>query len=262
MATKKPPKIDIQQVYFDLDALWWDTVNERAGSGREAHDRLFGKDQVHPRLDAVGNMLRDYMKLYPGIIYSIADFAVSSGHEAVAFFAGRVAGYTGVRRRVLSEVPGELEIAKAARNLRATSIAELRLHQADEDFSKTIRSALNGWTENRAWIYRSIFQELHTQAGRRHVASGVPIDFPLLGQVQRGGMPWKVLKALEDAGGVAKRTTIRDLVAPFSSHNAKPDRKYFATLVSPDGDLTRRNLISINGSMLQLTPQGAEAIRD
>src|SRR5262245_59862322 len=85
------------EVFHELDMLWYDTQSGYWKRGIEAHEKLFGKKALRARLVALDARRGGFQQRFRGAVLQIADFAVTSGHEAVAFFAGRVAGHIGVR---------------------------------------------------------------------------------------------------------------------------------------------------------------------
>ena len=263
MTSKKAPEFDIMKVYFELDALCFDTTNGLYTAGLEAHEKLFGKEQVHASLEAADKKRREYMERFRGPVHQIADFAVTSGHEAVAFFAGRLAGFTSVRRRWITEARAEEQDALKSRVLLEQSRAELRLHQSGENFQSAVQDALRGWFENRSWISRSLAQELLPVDGdNRKQGRSDGANPPLPVRLQMDSMPWKILKALAAEGRAIPRQALFDRLAPSGQDRSKEDRKHITTLLSPSGKLVLRKLVKRSGSKVDITPQGAEAVAE
>lgn len=262
MAMRKLPKIDIQQVYDDLDALWWDTVNDGPVIGMEAYDRLFGKEAVLARLEGAEALRADFMRRFIGPVHGIADFAVTSGHEAVAFFGGRVSNYVRVRQRPLREIPLQIAEAEAANLRREATKAKAALHVAMEQFAQAVRSALNGWAEHRAWISRSLFQELllaDPTASASQMLSAKKAG--ALRALHERRLPIKILEALRDAGGSMTREDLRDAIAPEGSARSKQKRRALNNYFAPKGSLVVEGLISLHGKVVTLEAAGMEAIK-
>jgi hypothetical protein len=158
---------DALAICDELNDLRIETDGGSSTAGVYAHDELFGTSRLHARLVALGQMRASYKQRFAGgDVREIADFAVTSGHEAVAFFAGRLASYTRVRRSTIPRCRDEFAAARATDNPTAVTTTEIALHRAGEDFAKAVNSALQGWHEHYPWIRRSIEDERIRHQGR------------------------------------------------------------------------------------------------
>ena len=261
MKSKKVPEFDIMEICFELDALCYDTTNGIYSDGLEAHEKLFGKDNLHKRLQDAGEKLPDYMQRFDGPVHQIADFAVTSGHEAVAFFASRLASYTGLRKKWVTDERAASEIGLGSTLLHEHNHSPLRLEKAGENFLAAVQGALRGWFENRAWINRSIFKE-QLGAGLKPSAEGAIVDAQAHARrrIKRGGMPEKILSALEQAGGSMKRKDLIAALAPDSVEEHKKLRDQIANYLAPRGGLIAEGLILVDEEVVTITPAGSFAI--
>lgn len=164
-----PPEPDALAVCDALNDFFMDHVDPRDHAGVAAHEEMFGSSGLHAALVALGKMRNDYKgRFTDGEVRVIADMAITSGHEAVACFADRVASYARVRRSSIPRNRHALEAVQAKRDTpedttevdtAAVASCKVALHQAAEDFATAMRSALTGWPEHYKWIRRSIEKE-------------------------------------------------------------------------------------------------------
>lgn len=160
------PEPNALSTFDALDDLFLEVGAGNATAGLEAHRKLFGPPALHAELEAFAAQRDSFKKQFTGPVSSIADFAVTSGHEALASFAGRIAGVARVRRSTIPRVQESLDAARNADDLIGVARHEVDLDRAREDFAKTINSAFNGWMEHRTWIRRSIEHECQAPATR------------------------------------------------------------------------------------------------
>lgn len=151
------------ELFFAIDTLWFECQREGPRDGEEAHETLFGEGALIAKLKAADLARERITKTIRGPVRTIADFAVTSGHEALTVFAGRLASFTRVRRRHIPDAKAELEQEISGRTWsgsRPLGLADVKLHDAQVAFAKCVSSALRGWWEHRAWLHRSIVEEL------------------------------------------------------------------------------------------------------
>jgi hypothetical protein len=250
------------ELFFAIDTLWFECQREGPRDGEEAHEALFGEGALITKLKAA-NLAREIItKTIRGPVRTIADFAVTSGHEALTVFAGRLASFTRIRRRHIPEAKAELKQEISGRTWKGTrplGLNDLKLHDAQVAFAKCVTSALRGWWEHRAWIHRSIVEELDatdSSALRVRDRSSIP-------RLTRESLPWLVLTALSEAGGELKRATLLDRVSDhFPNDQHKSKRKQVSTMIGPSGQLVATGLVSVAGQVVTILPPGAEALRD
>lgn len=156
-ATKVDPS-DVLAMFMNMELLWMETW-EHSADGLAGYDRLFGEEDLYSALTVLGDCRADFSKRFPGVVQTIADFAVTSGHEAAAFFASRVANYAKVRRRSIPEHRAALAAARETKNEAQIVALKHKLDQASRHFAESMQKAFNGWFEHRAWMQRSIEQE-------------------------------------------------------------------------------------------------------
>lgn len=146
-------------VLDEVSILQFDVARGTAEAGIEAHARLFGASNLHAALLAVAARLEEFKTRFHGPVQQIADFAVTSGHEALAFYAERLEGYARVRQGTLPRLRAELADAHASGRASHAALLEGQLDRAGEDFARSLGLALEGWSVHGAWIRRSIERE-------------------------------------------------------------------------------------------------------
>lgn len=156
--SKTPQDSTCLQMFHELDTLWMGLEPKSPRSGFEAYESLFD-DGLHPRLRALAQRRDEFKAVLTGDVHQIDNFAVTSGHEALAIYAERVAAFVGVRKSSIPLQRQELDAARVRGEARSVAKHEQRLNDLGEDLVKTIVSAFNGWEQHRAWIQRSIERE-------------------------------------------------------------------------------------------------------
>lgn len=169
---------DVREVFNILDALYMDVGHSRDTPGTEVFDELFGSAAVHEKLKAFAARLPEFKQRFPGTPFQIADFAVTSGHEAVAFFAGRVECYARVRAPSVGRLRDELAAAVESGDAVRVAKKEYDLHQAGADLIKALERAFEGWINNSNLIWRHLENECTPAPGtstpRRLTADSSP----------------------------------------------------------------------------------------
>ena len=147
---------------FDaLDDLRTDISHGSGAAGIEAFDTLFGTRNLHAELEALAGRRKEFKRRFAGKREprSIADFAVTSGLEAVATFADRLAKTAGVRRSTIPRSRDALDDARHSNDAVRVDKCQVDLELAGQNFAQTLAHTLNGWDEHRGWIRRSIEDE-------------------------------------------------------------------------------------------------------
>lgn len=147
---------------FDaLDDLRMDISHGSGAEGLEAFDVLFGGRNLHDELAALGGLRQEFKRRFAGKrdLRSIADFTVTTGYEALAFIADRLAKAAGVRRKTIPRSRDALDAARRANDPVRVERSEVDLELSGQDFAKALTRALNGWDDHRDWIRRSIEDE-------------------------------------------------------------------------------------------------------
>lgn len=162
-----PPKVDALQTFDDLDDLLLHgelSDNPSGAVGRALFDELFGARNLYGQLHGLSHRRSEFERKLQGPwpVRDIADFAVTSGHEAVCRFAERISRFAWCRKSSIPRLDEELAAARLANNAERIAIKEAALDHAGIDFAKSIQSASKGWMEHRAWIRRSIVNEIET----------------------------------------------------------------------------------------------------
>lgn len=151
-------------IFDALDDIFTDVSHGTAEAGLAAHDTFFGQRNLHGELASLASRRGEFQQQFPGPVRDIADFAVTSGHEAIAFFAERVAGHTKVRRDAIPRIRRELESARQAGRQTDVARHEASLWTTCEEFAASVLQALRGWSKHRAWMRRSIEAEAASPA--------------------------------------------------------------------------------------------------
>lgn len=162
-----PPKADALQTFDDLDDLLLHSELSDTPSGavgRALFDELFGARDFYSQLHGLSLRRSEFERKLQGPwpVRDIADFAVTSGHEAVCRFAERISSFARCRKSSIPRLDEELAAARLANNAERIARKEAAVEDAGVDFAKTIQSASKGWLEHRAWIRRSIVNEVAT----------------------------------------------------------------------------------------------------
>lgn len=250
------------ELFFAIDTIWFECQREGPSDGQEAHDTLFGEEALIAKLKAADLARERITKTIRGPVRTIADFAVTSGHEALTIFAGRLASFTRVRRRYIPDAKAELkqEISgKTWSGNRPLGPADVKLYEAQIAFAKCVISALRGWWDHRAWIHRSIVEEVDAADSSTLRVS----DRSSIPRIKKHGLPWLVLTALSEAGGGLKRATLLDRVSDqFPGDQYKSKRQQVGNIIGPRGLLVATGLVGVAGQVVTLLPPGAEALRD
>lgn len=263
MARHPPPLLSEPiELFFSIDTLWFECQREAPRDGEEAHETLFGEKALHPKLEAANAARELITKKIRGPVRTIADFAVTSGHEAVSVFAGRLAAYTSIGRRHIPEAKAALQDEIAGRTniaKRPLGIYDVQLSELEVAFAKSVSAALKGWWEHRAWIHRSIVEELH-DAGSTNLPAR---DRSSASRIIKDGLPWRILSGLAEAGGTLKRTTVLNKVSDqFDQKQRKSKRQQISNLLGPSGQLIVAGWVNVDGQAVTLLPPGFEAIRE
>lgn len=172
---KYDPK-DVLAVVDGMDVLWMELCGSPA-DGLQAYDHLFGHADLYSALFELGARREEFTGRFSGPVQSIADFAVTSGHEAAAFFADRIAAYARLRRRWIPEYRAAEDIARLSGNVAKTVSAQVQLRKAGDDFAKPMERAFKGWSEHRAWVRRSVQREIAEQSPIRDDRSKMNGEF-------------------------------------------------------------------------------------
>lgn len=184
---------DALALFADLDDLWRDIIGTHGERSIEAFDTLFGPRNLHADLEALGARRPDFQRRFTGSVRTIADFAVTSGHEALAIFSGRVAAYTR-GRKTIRRLRGELDQARQHGDAGAVAKLEMDLGVACGHFARCLQSAFKGWDENRAWIDRSLQEErshVHPAPGDPHATESIEAEEV---EILRRKLKWDRLK--------------------------------------------------------------------
>lgn len=263
MARHPPPLLSEPiELFFSIDTLWFECQREAPRDGEEAHETLFGEGALHPKLEAANAARELITKKLRGPVRTIADFAVTSGHEALTVFAGRLASFTSIGRRHIPEAEAALRDEIAGRTnteKRPLGIHDVQLHDVQVAFAKSVSAALKGWWEHRAWIHRSIVEELH-DAGSTNLPAKDRSSAP---RILKDSLPWRILSVLTEAGGTLKRITVLDRVSDqFDQKQRKSKRQQISNLLAPSGQLVAAELVRVAGEIVTILPPGSEAIRE
>lgn len=159
----QPP--DVLAIFNEMDLLWLNIVSGNGDDADEAYDALFGPKKLHEQFLALAKQIADLQERFRGEVRRIADFAITSGHEAAAIFAGRIAQFARARKRWIPQHRQDLRQAEAAGDKVTILRAQHALREGIRGFAKFMTPAFQGWDEHRAWMRRSIESELMAANG-------------------------------------------------------------------------------------------------
>jgi hypothetical protein len=146
--------------FNDLDDLWLAAGNPGTKPWREMHDTLFGLRDLHGELAVLGARRTEFKKLFSGAVRNIDGQTVTSGHEAIAFFAGRAAASTGAHRTTVPRAREASATIHGGTEFQRQVLAGVQINASRDVLAKSVVAALEGWFTYRTWMRQCIAEEM------------------------------------------------------------------------------------------------------